>query len=208
MIYMVDFENVGNCWADVLGQAEPGDTAILFYTDNSPKAMLDQMEKAERQGVSLKFRRCEAGPNGLDFQLSSELGYLAGSGAGAEFCILSNDAGYDVLADYWSHAGIAVARGRVPARKKAIPAGPAPPARTGDHGRDASAWLDRPMTELGLSKSERAHVLGCAKACLSRCASQAERLEKFRADTSRVRGKKSCEKILSGLGPALSALFA
>ena len=96
--YLIDFENVGNRWADMLsGRAAAGDEAILFYSDNSPKAMLDQLEKMERAGVAIRFRHCVAGRNGLDFQLSSELGWQACSDPGREYAILSGDAGFGVL---------------------------------------------------------------------------------------------------------------
>lgn len=214
MIYLIDFENVGNRWADLIGTAGPGDTAVLFYTDNSPKAMLDQLEKAERMGLALKFRRCEAGPNGLDFQLSSELGYLAGTGAGKEFRILSNDSGYDVLEAYWLQAGIAVSRDGEPAGQADAP--PAheragePPGGTGpvpDPKHSVSAWLDGPMTQMRLRQHERAHVLGCARACVTECHGEEAMMERFRSDTERIKGRSFCRSVMDGLGPALSGLF-
>lgn len=202
--YLVDFENVGNHWADVLASAGDGDTAVLFYSDNSPKAMLEQLEKIERRGVAIKFRKCLAGRNGLDFQLSSELGFLLGKlGMGDGYKIISDDVGYDVLAGYWKSAGASVDR-----------VGTSPKDRAAAPGADGeSAWsmaasvLDGPMTEMGLTKYERAHVLGCAKACLLECRDPEARYRKFKDDTCRIKGRALWNQLDAGIGPALSDLF-
>lgn len=219
-IYLVDFENMGNKWADALEGISEGDTAYLFYSDNSPKAMLEQLEKVERMGAVLKFRRCESGHNGLDFQLASELGYLIARNAGDAYYILSCDSGFDVLGPYWQSAGASVSRiglgqtsYRVPedgdgVDSDAVPDGPKPERMSNrDLRHVVPAWLDAPMTQMGLSKYERAHSLGCARACMLECVDPGERMEKFKCDTIRIKGRELWMRLETGLGPALSGLF-
>lgn len=197
-IYLIDFENVGNKWAGILENAKSGDTAVLFYSDNSPKAMLDQMEKIERMGLFLKFRHCGQGHNGLDFQLSSELGYLIGTSGRDEYFIISDDSGYDVLAAYWAAEGVKVSR-RGTAFQKPVPSEPRQALY------DA---LEKPMAADGLLKRERMHVMGCARACLEQEADPAARMERFRADTVRYRGRRTMERLEAHVVPALKGIFA
>lgn len=204
--YLVDFENVGNRWAEALSAACGGDTAMLFYSDNSPKAMLEQLEKIERRGVAIKFRKCLAGRNGLDFQLSSELGFLLGRhGMDINYKIISDDVGYDVLAGYWKSAGASVDRIGT-SLKEPVPSGGG--SCSEDAWSMAAGMLDGPMTDMGLTKYERAHVLGCAKACLLERPDPAGRYDKFRDDTCRIKGRSLWLKLESGLGGVLSDLFS
>lgn len=197
-IYLIDFENVGNKWADALENAKSGDTAVLFYSDNSPKAMLDQMEKIERMGLDMKFRHCCQGHNGLDFQLSSELGYLIATSRRDAYVIISDDAGYDVLAAYWATEGVKVSRLGTAVRQAASP----------EPRQALYDALEKPMADDGLQKRERMHVLGCARACLERETDPAVRMERFRADTVRYRGRRTLEKLEGHVVPALKNIFA
>lgn len=196
--YLIDFENIGNRWAEILAGASRGDTAVLFYSDNAPKAMLDQLEKAERRGIALKFRHCACGRNGLDFQLASELGYLIGAGTGTAYAIVSDDAGYDVLADYWKTSGESVSR---------LPCKPAPAEARKPVGQAVVDCLDGPMTDAGLARADRHHVLGCAKAAMQGARSPEDRWERFRSDTARIKGRKGLARIESAIGTDLDGLF-
>jgi len=194
--YLIDFENIGNKWADIVKDAGRGDVAVLFYSDNAPKAMLDQLEQAERRGIVLKFRHCVAGRNGLDFQLASELGYLIGTGGGREYVIVSDDSGYDVLADYWKTTGEHVRR----------LAGGKSVAKT--CGQAVVECLDGPMTEANLGRADRHHVLGCAKAAMEHSSGKDARWARFRSDTARIKGRTTLARIEAGVGKALDSLFA
>lgn len=198
-VYLIDFENVGNKWADVLGSPQKGDTVVLFYSDNSPKAMLDQMEKVERLGVTLKFRRCEPGHNGLDFQLSSELGYLIGAGGPKNYHIISDDAGYDVLASYWDSSGVRITRSGAIQGANHIADGPR---------QELYDALDQPMHLDGLTRHERSHVLGCARACLNQYSDPAERMRMFERDTVKLRGRHTMERMRGHVVQALESVFS
>lgn len=209
-IYLVDFENMGNKWADALENITEGDTAYLFYSDNSPKAMLEQLEKVERRGAILRFRRCEPGHNGLDFQLASELGYLIARGTGDAYYIVSGDSGFDVLTPYWKSADILVNR----IYPESVMDGD-DEFDFDDHDRHddrdlrhtVPAWLDAPMTQMGLTRYERAHTLGCARGCMLECVDPGDRMKKFKDDTVRIKGMALWKRLEEGLGPALDGLF-
>lgn len=197
--YLIDFENIGNKWAGVMEDAGKGDVAVLFYSDNAPKAMLDQLEKAERRGIVLKFRHCVCGRNGLDFQLASELGYLIGTGTEGDYVIVSDDSGYDVLADYWKTAGQSVAR---------LACGRSMPGSVKRSvGQAVVDYLDGPMTASNLGAADRKHVLGCAKAAMEGFDTREKRWEKFRADTGRIKGKATLGRIEAAIGTSLDGLF-
>ena len=53
---------------------------------------------------------CNTGRNGLDFQLSSYLGYLLRSSTKTQYIILSKDTGYDPLIQFWKEKGVDIAR--------------------------------------------------------------------------------------------------
>lgn len=197
---MIDFENIGNRWPEALSGAAKGDVAVLFYSDHSPKALLEALEAIERKGVRIKFRKCECGRNGLDFQLSSELGYLIGTcgDTAMKYVVVSGDTGYAVLCGYWSSIGVSVR----------IDAGTDHPAHGAAGAKACVAdCLDVPMTDAGLSRCDRAHVLGCARACMEQLADPDARMERFRADTIRIKGRSTWERLDGALGAVLWKLF-
>ena len=198
--YLIDFENVGNKWADKLEEACAGDMAVLFYSGNSPKAMLDQFEMMDRKGVRISFRKCETGPNGLDFQLASEMGFMVGRETKDRFVILSDDRGYDTLAGYWSRSGVQVSRIGTGLQLEGM--------SSADAKASVTAWLEGPMAGMGLTDSGRGHVMGCAKACLEQYMDPDDRMARCKSDTTRIKGKGFLDKVMEGLGPALEGLFA
>lgn len=108
--YMIDFENTGPMWYDATKKAGSEDIIILFYSRNCQQVNLDSLSDTYKRGCELRFIKCNVGKNGLDFQLASELGYLAAVGSIEEIYIVSNDTGYDVLKEYWSRRNITVKR--------------------------------------------------------------------------------------------------
>ena len=212
MAYLVDFENVANRWAEVLADASPGDIAVLFWSDDSPKAMFAPLEALERRGVAIRFRKCARGTDALDIQLASELGLMAGRENVMDFTVVSDDKGYDVLAGDWSPAGVVVRRAGLPRGQAADPEPVEEPSAqavclTGEAAwRSVEAWLDEPMTQAGLNKYERSHVLGCAKAAMA-LPDPASRMERFRSDTVRIRGGAFMDRARRDLGAALEGLF-
>ena len=214
--YLVDFENVGNGYADSLDGVCGEDTVILFYSENSPKAVLEKLESVERRGARIRFRKCWSGaPSALDFQLSSELGFLMASSPDEKFAVVSDDAGYQALAEYWGPLGREVGLVRPCRRQDPAPAGaravPEPPPKAmpeREARRAVDAWLDEPMNQMGLEKHARNHILGCARGALTHESDPDRRMARFESDTKRIKGERFWLRIRDGIVPALKGLFA
>lgn len=108
--YLVDTENVGSVWVDLIPTLGKQDCLLLFYTVNSSGISYEDLLKLAGQEEKYQMIQCFTGRNGLDFQLVSYLGYLIKSNAKAEFIIISNDSGYDAVVRFWSAKDISVSR--------------------------------------------------------------------------------------------------
>lgn len=108
--YLVDTENVGSVWVDLIPTLGKQDCLLLFYTVNSSGISYEDLLKLAGQEEKYQMIQCFTGRNGLDFQLVSYLGYLIKSNAKAEFIIISNDIGYDAVVRFWNAKDISVSR--------------------------------------------------------------------------------------------------
>ncbi|MDE6852344.1 MAG: hypothetical protein K2J67_07635 [Lachnospiraceae bacterium] len=108
--YLVDTENVGSVWVDLIPTMAKQDCLLLFYTVNSSGISYEDLLKLAGQEQKYQMIPCFTGRNGLDFQLVSYLGYLIKSNARAEYIIISNDIGYDAVVRFWSEKEISVTR--------------------------------------------------------------------------------------------------
>lgn len=108
--YLVDTENVGSVWVDLIPTLGKQDCLLLFYTVNSSGISYEDLLKLAGQEEKYQMIQCFTGRNGLDFQLVSYLGYLIKSNAKAEFIIISNDIGYDAVVRFWGAKDISVSR--------------------------------------------------------------------------------------------------
>lgn len=108
--YLVDTENVGSVWVDLIPTLGKQDCLLLFYTVNSSGISYEDLLKLAGQEEKYQMIQCFTGRNGLDFQLVSYLGYLIKSNAKAEFVIISNDNGYDAVVRFWNAKDISVSR--------------------------------------------------------------------------------------------------
>lgn len=108
--YLVDTENVGSVWVDLIPTLGKQDCLLLFYTVNSSGISYEDLLKLAGQEEKYQMIQCFTGRNGLDFQLVSYLGYLIKSNTKAEFIIISNDIGYDAVVRFWSAKDISVSR--------------------------------------------------------------------------------------------------
>lgn len=108
--YMIDSENVGSTWIDLLQSDEKIDFYI-FVTENAKSlnyALLKQLTQNPRHKINII--ECEPGKNSLDFYLSSYVGYLIGKGKHLSYTVVSQDTGYDHVIEYWNREGIDVRR--------------------------------------------------------------------------------------------------
>lgn len=108
--YLVDFENVRTAGIKDLKGVQKGDAMIVFYSENCKNITLDILDSI----ISLKlkynsFKVKVGSKNALDFQLTSYLGYLIGQyGMNTNYYIVSDDKGFEVVADFWKEQNISV----------------------------------------------------------------------------------------------------
>lgn len=108
--YLIDSENVGSTWADLLKKEEKSDFYI-FVTENAKSLNFSLLKDlTDNQRHKINIIECEPGRNSLDFYLSSYLGYLIGTGKHSSFTVVSQDNGFDHVIEYWKRNGINVAK--------------------------------------------------------------------------------------------------
>ena len=118
--YLIDTENVGSSWTELLPFLGKNDEILLFFTQNSPGIPYRDLRQIMDHPLQLELIPCNTGKNGLDFQLSSYLGFLLRSSAKARYVILSKDTGYDPLVQFWQERGAEITRESAPDVVKAI----------------------------------------------------------------------------------------
>ena len=122
--FLVDYENVRTDGIKDLKGVQEGDVMVVFYSENCKSITLDVLDSI----ISLKLKyssfKVKVGTkNALDFQLTSYLGYLIGQGGmDTNYYIVSDDKGFEVVADFWKEQGIDVScislKGSLSAPKK------------------------------------------------------------------------------------------
>ena len=100
-VYLVDTENVGSAWKELLPQKNVKDVIILFYTEHSPGISYADLNLIREYPSSFDMILCYPGKNGLDFQMVSYLGYLIKTAPKTEYIIVSNDTGFDSVVKFW-----------------------------------------------------------------------------------------------------------
>ena len=101
-VYLVDSENIGASWSQLLASMSKEDRMYVFYTDKSPYISYENLLQVIAHCEIPVFLKCYEGKNALDFQLVSELGFKLCQDPTAEFIIVSDDYGYDAAVRYWS----------------------------------------------------------------------------------------------------------
>ena len=109
-IYFIDSENVGDYWITMLDAIAPEDEILVFYTRKSPYVSYAYLIRFASSLKRPVFIECSEGNNGLDFQLTSELGYRVCEDPGREFVIVSRDNGFDAVIKYWRKRNITISR--------------------------------------------------------------------------------------------------
>ncbi len=109
-VYLVDSENIGASWSQLLQTMSQEDKMFVFYTDKSPYISYDNLLQVIAYHSVPVFVKCYEGKNALDFQLVSELGFKLCQDPEAEFIIISDDYGYDAAVKYWKERSYNVHR--------------------------------------------------------------------------------------------------
>lgn len=110
IVYLVDMENIPHAWANLLDVCGEDDRMVLFYTDQVSQVPIILMEKVTKSRVEMEYIKCYDGPNGLDFQLVTEMGYRIARDPEAEYVIVSQDHGFGAVVNYWGGRGVRTRR--------------------------------------------------------------------------------------------------
>jgi len=109
-VYLIDTENVRTVWTLLLDRMTLNDKIYVFYTMNSGNVSYEDLNGVISSGKNVELIQCHTGKNGLDFQLVSYLGYLIRNNENADYCIISDDSGYDAVIKFWEGREVKVSR--------------------------------------------------------------------------------------------------
>ncbi len=109
-VYLIDTENVRTVWTLLLDRMTLNDKIYVFYTMNSGNVSYEDLNGVISSGKNVELIQCHTGKNGLDFQLVSYLGYLIQNNENADYCIISDDNGYDAVIKFWEGREVKVSR--------------------------------------------------------------------------------------------------
>jgi len=102
MLFLIDYENVGNAGMRGCEYLDDKDRVIIFYSDNRKYMERRLIEAIDSSGCTFEVcKLCKIGKNGLDFYIASRLGELIGDGYEGISVIVSRDNGYSAVRDYW-----------------------------------------------------------------------------------------------------------
>jgi len=107
MLFLVDYENVGNAGMKGCDYLDTQDQVIVFYSE--AKKYMEQriLENITASGCVFDIcKLCKSGKNALDFYISSRLGELIGSGYKGVAVVVSNDGGFQAVRDYWEKKAV------------------------------------------------------------------------------------------------------
>lgn len=105
--YLIDTENVGDRWFELLQKIEKKDQVITFYTENHSNRLKEYL-LTQVHNPKILWLECATGNNALDYQLIGVLAYLIAKHPKASFCIYSNDKDYRNTVYFWQNRGIEV----------------------------------------------------------------------------------------------------
>lgn len=102
MLFLVDYENVGNMGMKGCHYLNPSDHMIVFYSEAKKNMERRFLEDITNSGCVFEVcMLCRSGKNALDFYIASKLGELFGGGFEGTAVIVSHDNGFQAVRDYW-----------------------------------------------------------------------------------------------------------
>ncbi len=102
MLFLIDYENVGNAGMKGCGYLDAQDHIIVFYSDARKNMEQRFLNNIAASGCAFEVcKLCQTGKNALDFYIISRLGEIIGSGYNGIAVIVSKDGGFRAVQDYW-----------------------------------------------------------------------------------------------------------
>lgn len=107
MLFLVDYENVGNGGMKGCDYLNARDHMIIFYSEAKKSMERRMLENITASGCAFEIcKLCKTGKNALDFYIASRLGELIGGGYEGISVIVSNDGGFGAVRDYWEKRAV------------------------------------------------------------------------------------------------------
>ncbi|MBD5523806.1 MAG: NYN domain-containing protein [Lachnospiraceae bacterium] len=102
MLFLIDYENVGNAGMRGCDYLNTQDHVIVFYSEAKKHMEQRALEAVSGSGCTFEIcKLCKTGKNALDFYIATRLGELFGEGYEGIAVIVSNDGGFQAVCDYW-----------------------------------------------------------------------------------------------------------
>lgn len=100
--YLIDYENTTTNGLKGIEKLSSADHVIIFYGNNPAALPFHTHIQLIQTKATIDYVKTEkVGKNYLDFQLSTYCGYLIGTTRTPRYVIISKDAGYDSIIDFW-----------------------------------------------------------------------------------------------------------
>lgn len=107
MLFLVDYENVGNEGMKGSSFLDAGDHVIVFYSEARSHMEQRTLENLTSSGCVFEVcKLCKSGKNALDFYITSRLGELIGGGYDGIAVVVSRDGGFQAVRDYWEKRAV------------------------------------------------------------------------------------------------------
>lgn len=107
MLFLIDYENVGNAGMKGCHYLNASDHIIIFYSETRKNMERRFLEDIANSGCTFETcKLCKTGKNALDFYITSKLGEIFGGGFDETSVIVSRDAGFQAVRDYWDKRSI------------------------------------------------------------------------------------------------------
>lgn len=99
---MIDFENTRSRGLQGAEYLLPDDSVTIFYSQACMKVERKRFCQIKESGCDFRiFKLQKSGKNALDFYIASHIGEIYGQGYTGMTAIVSNDAGFRAVKEYW-----------------------------------------------------------------------------------------------------------
>lgn len=105
---MIDFENTGSRGLQGAEYLQTDDSVTIFYSQACMK--IEQRRLRQIKEAECGFSLCKlqkTGRNALDFYIASRIGEIYGQGYAGMTAIVSSDAGFQAVKEYWKSCAFA-----------------------------------------------------------------------------------------------------
>lgn len=102
MLFLVDYENVGNAGMRGSSYLNANDRVIIFYSESQRFMERRALEDITSSGCVFEICKLyQSGKNAIDFYIASRLGELDENDYEGFAIVVSNDNGFKAVKDYW-----------------------------------------------------------------------------------------------------------